>query len=57
VTGDAQVKSVGVKVYSVVTALFMFGLHAPEIPLLELVGKVKLVPAQKGPIGLKVGVV
>ena len=37
--------------------LFGAGLHVPVIPSFEVVGSVKVVPLQTGPIGSKVGVV
>jgi hypothetical protein len=49
--------SSGVKVYSVVAALLIAGLHAPVIPLLEVVGRAAIeAPAQNGPTASNVGV-
>ena len=39
-----------------VAVLFTAGVQLPAIPLDEVAGKVNAVPAQYGPIGLKVGV-
>ena len=48
---------VGVKVYVVVVVLLIAGDQEPVIPFVDVVGSVKVPPAQIGAIGLKVGVV
>ena len=54
----SQSPAVGIKVYVVVAALFIAGDQVPEIPLVELVGNALIVvPEQKGPTCVKVGVV
>ena len=54
----AQSPAVGEKVYVVVAELFIAGDQVPEIPLFELVGNALIVvPEQKGPTCVKVGVV
>ena len=40
----------------VVALVFIAGDHVPVIPFVEVVGKVKAVPAHSGPIAAKVGV-
>jgi hypothetical protein len=47
----------GVKVYVVVAVLLIAGLQVPEIPLLEVVGKVNDPPLQIAATWVKVGVV
>jgi hypothetical protein len=44
-------------VYVVVVVLLMAGDQVPEIPLVELVGNVKLEPEQIGATWLKTGVI
>ena len=48
---------VGVNVYVVVSALFTAGLQVPVMPLLDVVGKVKLLPAQTGAMLSNVGTI
>ena len=53
---DAHGFPVGVNVYVVVALLFIAGVHDPETPFVEVVGKVNVPPTQIGAIGAKVGV-
>ena len=46
----AQELAVGVKVYVVVTRLFMRGDQLPIMPFSEVLGKVKVVPSHTGSI-------
>ena len=47
---------VGVNVYVVVALLFIAGLHVPETPLVDVVGKLNELPTQIGAIAANVGV-
>ena len=53
----AHCPAFGVKVYVVVVVLFNAGVHVPNIPLFDVVGKAaKVAPEQIGATAVKVGV-
>ena len=53
---EAHWPAFGVKVYVVVALLFTAGLHVPEMPLFETVGKVNVPPWHMAGTWVKVGV-
>ena len=53
----AHAPAFGEKVYVVVVVLFTAGFQVPATPLLELAGKLKLVPEQTGSMALNKGCV